>query len=149
MSRISLVQILTAIRDTLAPAPTLVRTQGFDELSEGIHDMPLLQVYPETGVQDPASDTDRTTFGAGVRQTDITIHADYYARQRSHMAEDMAALVAGVDAITNIMEEQDSQPFGLEGIKAFRWHWQRVKFLYGDPQLPYVGVRFVIVLRVF
>ena len=147
---ITIAQICDAIASTLSAATTTPRTQSYDELTEGVNDVPMLQVYPENGNQDPSGNTDRTTFKAGVRQTMLTIHADYYAHQRVHIGEDMAALVSGIDALTDIFEAQDTKPyFGLEGIQAFSWSWQRVTFQYGDPQYSYVGARFIINVRVF
>jgi hypothetical protein len=150
MTSITLAQILDAVEGTLATAPTLARSMSYDELTEGINDTPLLQVYPEAGDQDPTTANDRTTFTAGVRQTNITINCDYYAQQRKHLGEDMAALVDGIDAMTNLFEAQDTKPyFGLIGIKAFHWSWQRVIFDYGDPAIVYVGARFTLLIRVF
>ena len=152
---ITLAQICDAIETTLAAATTLsttsARTQSYDELTEGIQDVPLLQVYPESGSQSPPGMTDRHTFGGAgnpVRQTEFLIHADYYARQRSHIGEDMAALVDGIDAIQNILEAQDKKPyFGLTYLQAFAWTWSRVIFNYGG--VDYMGARFVLTVRVF
>lgn len=147
---ISTAQILDAIEATLSTAPILARSMSYDELTEGINDTPLLQVYPESGDQDPTGNTDRTTFKAVVRQTNITVICDYYAQQRKHIGEDMAALVDGVDAMTNIFEAQDTKPyFGLDGIKAFHWSWSRVVFDYGDAAIKYIGARFTLTIRVF
>jgi hypothetical protein len=149
---VTLGEILDAIESTLAASSGLTRTQSYDELTEGMNDLPTLQVYPEAGEQDPSGDgrTDRTAFGGGVRQTEFTIHADLYARQRSHLGEDMAALVDLIDAMQDVFEQQNTKPyFGLEGIRAFHWSWRRVVFTYGDPQLGYMGARFVLTVRVF
>jgi hypothetical protein len=150
MTTITLGQILDAIKTTLATAPTLARAMSYDELTEAIPDTPLLQVYPESGDQDPSGNADRTTFKAGVRQTELVIHADYYAKQRANLGEDMGLLVDGIDAMTTIFEAQDAKPyFGLDGIKAFHWAWTRVLFDYGQSGVNYVGARFVITVRVF
>lgn len=150
MTSITLAQILDAVKATLSVAPTLARSMSYDELTEGINDTPLLQVYPESGDQDPTGNTDRTTFKAHVRQTNLTINCDYYAQQRKHIGEDMAALVDGIDAMTDIFEAQDTKPyFGLVGIQAFHWGWQRVIFNYGDPNINYVGARFTLTVRTF
>lgn len=147
---ITLAQILDAVEASLSAAPTLARSMSYDELTEGINDTPLLQVYPEAGDQDPSGNADRTSFQAGIRQTNLTINCDYYAQQRKHIGEDMAALVDGIDAMTNIFEAQDKKPyFALVGIKAFHWSWQRVVFNYGDPNINYVGARFTLTIRVF
>ena len=149
---ITLAQICDAIEATLATATTVKRSQSHDELTEGIHDTPMLQVYPENGRQDAGEgSTDRFTFGGGgnpVRQTELTIHADYYARQRSHIGQDMEALVDGIDAITNVLEGQDQKNyFGLAGIQAFSWRWDRVVFIYAG--VNYIGARFMLTVRVF
>jgi len=150
---ITLAQICDAIETTLGAATTLTATDGthsqsYDELEEGIGDVPMLQVYPQSGSQDAAGRTDRTTFGGGNRQTEFVIHADYYARERSHIGEDMALLVNGIDAMQNVFEGQDKKPyFDLAGIQAFRWTWERVQFAYGGTS--YMGARFMITVRVF
>lgn len=147
---ITLAQICDAIESTLGAASTVAVSQSYNELTEGVHDFPLLQVYPEAGSQDPYGGTDRTTMQGGVRQTEFTIHADYYARQRSHIGENMDAVVDGVDALQVILDGQDHQPFGLGSSNvSFRWEWTRALFTYGDPQLSYVGARFIITVRVY
>jgi hypothetical protein len=150
MAKITLAQMCNAIETTLAAATLAMRTQSYDGLTEGMNDVPTLQVYPDGGNQDAQYATDRTTFKAGTRQTSITIFADYYARQRSQLGEDMKALVDGIDAITDVFEAQDTTPyFGLTGIKNFHWSWQRVAFTYADETIKYMGARFTIVLRVY
>jgi hypothetical protein len=147
---ITYLEICNAIQTTLAAATGLTFTQAPDKLTEGMHDWPLLQVYPEDGGQDDSGNADRSSFRAVVRQTLITIHADLYAKMRAHIGEDMAALFPLIDAIQNVIEQQDTKPyFGLDGIKAFSWRWSRVIFTYGEPEAKYVGARFVFTVRVF
>ena len=151
MSTISLAQICDAIESELSAATTVTRSQSYDKLTEGAHDLPMLQVYPEAC--DPVSTdsaTDKLTLGGSPphRQETYTIFADYYARQRSHIGEDMKALVDGIDAITARLEAQNTcPPFGLAGIRTFQWSWRRVAFDYG--KVKYMGARFTIILRVF
>lgn len=150
MSTILITEIADAIKTTLATASTVKRAMGYSELTENIPDVPLIQVYWNRSEQDasPGSKADRTTFGAGVRNTLIQFYVDYYARARSHIGEDMAALMEGLDAIQIIVEAQDTKPyFGLDGIKAFRWYADRVEFVYGGTN--YAGVRFVLTVRTF
>ena len=160
VANITFNQIVDAVETTLSAATTLVRSQSYDELTEGIQpgDCPLLQVYWESASPVSSdSSTDRRSFGGGggdentpLRDKAIIIHADYYATARSHIAEDMAAVVNGVDALTDVLETQNTLPyFGLAGIKSFQWQATRVTFVYGDPQTPYSGARFVITLRVY
>lgn len=147
---ITLVQILDAINDTLGAAAGMARSESYDELTEGIHDLPMLQVYPESCEQDPSGAVDRTAFRGGVRQTYFMINADLYAQQRAHIGEDMAKLVAMLDTMQDVFEEQDYPPyFGLDGIKAFSWGWKRTTFQYGEPLRKYVGARFALKIVVF
>ena len=159
MANITLNAIVDAVSDTLGTATTLNRSQSYDELTENIPDWPLLQVYWESfSPVSTDSGTDRRTFGGlggdedtPLRDKEIIVHADYYARPRSHIDEDMKAVVDGADALLDILETVDVTPFfGLDGIKA--WSLQsatRSTFIYNDPQTPYAGVRFVIAIRVF
>lgn len=146
---ITYAQMCDAVEAYLAAnCPSLVRSQSYDELTEGIHDEPLQQVYPESGdIVSTDSGTQTHTFRGGVVQSVHIIHVDYYARQRSHIGEDMAALVDGVDEIYTALEAAGCPPFGLDGIKNFQWSWQRVAFEYGG--VFYMGARFTLRLRVF
>lgn len=150
--------IINAIEDTLDAAASLLRSQSYDQLTEGIHDYPLLQVYVENNDVDRGQQTERTSFTGATRQKGYTVYADVYARQRSNIAEDMAQLVTTVDELEDILEAQDalvahSSPlFGLTEaghpvIRSFRWSWSRVVFEYGGVQ--YMGARFVLNLIVF
>lgn len=147
---ITIAQICDALESVLGAAGPLVGSQSYDELQDGsLQDYPIIQVYPDAGIQSSQSNTDRRSFGAGVRQTELDIIVDLYAQQRTHLGEDMAALVGGIDALSTIFEAQDDLPyFGLAGIIAFQWRWERVTFIYGDAQLPYVGARFTITITV-
>jgi hypothetical protein len=65
----------------------------FDEMTEAIHDTPLLSVYPWGDQADIKTATDRTTFGGAVIQSQLIIRADLFAQQRSNLGEDMGALI--------------------------------------------------------
>lgn len=147
---ITVAQICDAVESTLSAAGPLVGSQSYNELQDGsLQDYPIIQVYPDSGIQSSDSRTDRRAFGGGIRQTELDIIVDLYARQRSHLGEDMDALVGGIDALAAIFEAQNDKPFfGLAGIQAFQWGWERVSFVYGDGQLPYVGARFTITITV-
>lgn len=147
---ITLSQICNAVESTLSAATGLTYTQSFNELEEGMNDTPVLQVYWNTCSQDPGGNNDRTSFRAGVRQTDIEIYCDLYATTRNEIGQNMASLLPLVDAIVDVLEMQDTQPiFGLDGLKGFRWSAQRVTFQYTDPLRLYVGARFILTFRVF
>lgn len=147
---ITLTQIGAALKTTFAGVIGLTYVHQPSELREGMQDSPLLQIYPDTITQDPSGDVDRTTFRAVVRQSLQVWHLDLYARQRSDLGEDMAILLPLVDAVVDVLEQQDTKPyFGLVGIKAFSWTAQRVNFIYGQPEIGYVGMRFILTLRMF
>ncbi len=143
-------EIIDAIANTLSAATGLTYPQSYNELKDGMQDMPTLQVYWDDTGQDLTGNVDRSSFGAGVRQSAVTIIADLYARQRAHLDEDMAALMPLVTAIRVVLEEQKTKPyFGLDAIKGFQWTARRVIFEYGDAAVKYMGARFTITVRVF
>jgi hypothetical protein len=147
---ITYAQITDAIESRLGVAIGLARSQSYDELTDGMTDTPTLQVYWQRDVTDPQGTTHQTAFGTGVQQVEVVFHADLFARQRSHIGDDMAVLYGMAQAVRETLEAETSSPyFGLDGIKAFRWTAERVTFEYGDPSLPYIGARFVIIVRVF
>ena len=148
-STVTLASIVDAIEGVLDGATGLTASQTYDEITEGIQDMPMLQVYPEScSGTDIAGVNDRTTFKAGVRQTEYIIHADLYAAQRAHIGQNISTLVDMIDAITTQFETQSTgNLFGLSTIKSFHWRWERVVFEYAT--VEYTGARFYITIRVF
>lgn len=140
--------INTAIADTLSNASGLSFSQDFDELSEGIVDTPLLQIY-WTGTQtDVENEADRTTFGKGVAQARMTFHADLYATQRSDIGDDMSILLPLVDAIHDTLDDQKTTLFGLATIKVLE-NWQSSMVIFDYATFSFVGARFVISIRTF
>jgi hypothetical protein len=155
-STVTVKQICNAIDDTLGQvlvdAGNLTVSQDYDELTEGMQDERVLQIYPEE--QSPTSigsETQKITLGDDpFIDEELIIHVDYYARQRSHIGEDMAQLVDGIDEIrANLKTQNCPNPFDLEGIANFQWSWQRVIFNYGEPELKYIGARFRLALRTY
>ena len=150
MGTLTLAQICDAIESTLGAATGMKTAQSYDELTEsvGSADTPLLQVYPDNGDCDASGSTDRTTFQGGKRQKYVMIHADLFARQRSHLAEDMEVTVDMIDALIDILEQQDTKPyFDQDGIKAFSWRWERVTF--PDAGVDLAGARFYIAVWIY
>lgn len=143
--------VAKAIANALTNATGVVRVEAYDELSEGIPDTPMLQVYPDAAETDIESDgTGNATFGAGVRRTKINLFVDGYAKQRSYLGEDIRAQIALIDAIDGVLSNQRRKPFfGLPGIQQFRWSWQRVTYPIGDGSVKYAGVQFLIEVYVF
>lgn len=151
---ITIIQVNSAIASRLSAATGLSagETQDHDELQESITESPTLQVYWVSEQTDPDSGTAQSSFGGGVIQVRWTFNADLYAQQRRHIGEDMGALLPLVDAIHDELEEevQNAPYFGLSGIKAIEsWSPRQVIFRYGDPEQPYIGTRFPIVVRIF
>ena len=158
MGNVLTTSICNTVVNTLRTIPALgsgvVQKPG--EMTEGITDEPTVQVYPEeVKPVTPSGATERTSFGTSnhdkmKRQHDITVHIDLYARMRHELNEDMAALLDLIDPIEEKLEEQSVKPyFGLAGLQAFSWTSSRVIFVYGDPEIKYVGWRWVLTFRVF
>lgn len=149
MGNITIAQINTALVATLGTAEQLTFKQDADALTEGMQDLPTLQVYWENLTSDAlANNADRSTFGKGVIVTRLTFHADVYVRQRSHIGEDMAAVLELASTVNDVLEAQTSKPyFGLEGIQAFAYTAERVTFDYG--KAAYAGIRFILTITVY
>lgn len=153
----TLAQVIDAVETVLSAAPSLARSESYDELTEGIEDLPMLMVYPESNATDSTGQTDRTSFGGRggaedkpTRVKNYVIMADLYAAQRAVLGQDMSQLVETVNELEIILEDQDVKPyFGLADIKSFNWSWNRVTLVYTDPEIKYVGARFVIGLKIY
>ena len=153
MGSITILEIADAIEATLGAATGIVKSQSQDELTEGIQDTPLLQVYWAGFEKSAGSNTDRRTFGTPqtppIRQTLHTFRADVLARQRSHVDLDMAKVAETSEAVDAVLEEQNVFPyFGRSEIKAFRYTCEFVMFQSSD-QVLYAGERFTIEITLF
>lgn len=148
MTTITIAQMNTAIETTLATATGLAYSQNYNELTEGMQDTPTLQVYWYETETDVTGGAAQRSFGGKVREKRFTFRADLFARQRSHLGEDMAALLPLVEAIHTVLEAQQAKPyFGLEGIAAIeRWSAQQIIFELAG--YTYLGARFTIPVRV-
>lgn len=145
---ITIAAINTAILDTLAAADIdELTTQDFDEISENVNDLPLLRVIFDHGQTDYTSNTDRTTFGAGVRQTHLVFNVDLWTAQRSFLKENIETVITAADAIWDVLDEQVSDLFGLDEIKAFDFNALRVRTEEGNNK--YMGIRFILDIYVF
>jgi len=146
----SICDAIEGAMDDLVTSGDLVVVQNFDELSEGMNDENVLQIYPESGGPVSGdSETHKFTLGTDpVIIEDATIHLDYYARQRSHLGEDMAQLVTGLDVIRAKIKSECTvcSIFGID-VKNFQWDWNRFVITYAE--CDYVGVRFTLKVRIF
>lgn len=147
---ITIDQVTLAVEAALGEASLIARTGAEGTITEGVNDLPYMMIYAESGQTDPKGGVDRTSFRGGIRVNELIVMVDVYVRQRSHIGEDMAKTTHCTDAVINILEEQNVKPyFGLLGLQAFHWAWQRVTFVYGDPNTGYVGVRFTLTFTIF
>lgn len=154
----TLAQIADAIKNTLATsmsAAYLSRAYGYDELPEGINDAPSLMVYWQSVINDAFTDTDRTTMKGAVKCKEIVFYVDYVANPRNNLAENNALLTGAASEIIDILEMNAATctypahcpPFGLCGLKNFKWQGERVTLDYGGAL--YYAARFIITVRVF
>ena len=145
----TLKEILDAIAVNLRLIPEVEDTvQGHDELGEGMNDYPAIQIYPEEGEPNITGSTAQLTFGAKTRVERILINVDVFAKQRADLGEDMAAVVTIFDKIRTHLKGIKEKPyFGLEGIQAFDWKWERTVFEYAGNK--YMSLRFVLTVYTF
>ncbi len=144
--------IIKAVATSMTTTTGVKRVQAYDEITESIPEWPLLQVYAESGEVDTGNDeTDRSSFGAGVRQTEMVIRVDVYSRRRSNIGEDLKAQMDLIDAIDAKFVQQVKPFFGLENIQAFRWKWERATLLSGkgDGATEFAGCRFTLTLVIY
>lgn len=147
---IDLLQVCSDIKDTLEAASGIVKAQSIEDLTEGYEDLPLLQVYFESGETDTMTGGDRSTFRAGTRVSDTLVYADVICTQRSHLDQDMTKIAEMLAAVEEVLEEQQVKPyFGNASIKGFSWSWRRVNFDRGEQGITYPGLRFSINVKVF
>lgn len=142
----------TTLGEVLVASGDLIKSHSYNELEEGINDPKTLQIYwEETSPVSVGSETQKLTFtNTPYIDEEHVIHADFFARQRSNIGEDMNAIVIGVQAIKENLKTQNCpNPFGLEGIAHFQWSARRIIWDYGTPELIYPGARFRLVLRTF
>ena len=129
-SSLKLSEMCDGIESYLSAASGIARSESYDELTEGIHEDLLLQVWPQSGSPvSTGSGTHKLTLDGGVIAEEIIIFADVY-RPRRHLGEDMKALVDGVDALRVIVKAQDCPPFNLTDIRTFKWSWAIGSFEY-------------------
>jgi hypothetical protein len=140
----TLTALVEAVRAEMAGISGVV-AQGGATLTEGIVDIPTIQITPESGEGAYHSRTDRNTFGKGLALRQWVINVDVYARQRSHIAEDMAAVTTQADAVIARLDAKATSPsFGVSGVHTWHYTWQRVVFTYGSTEARYAGIRFVL-----
>ena len=158
-SDVTVTQICAAVNETIGDAlvasGVLARTEDHDKLTEGIHDLPCLQVWPGSeglvSSDSGAGETHKLTLGGPDQDhaiiEDIEIYVDFWAAVRHELAQDMAVLVAGIDSIRTIIKAQDCPPFGLAGIRTFQWSWTAGSTDYAG--VTYLRARFTLMVNIF
>lgn len=150
MAEITITQIVAAVAATIgADTSEVEEVQSGELLTESIQNEPVAQVYWESEETDVSGETDRTTFGGVIQQSEVILHIDVYVAQRAHIGQDMArAMVLAEDVRGALVGQRQAKPFfGLEGLKSFRWRAERVTFDYSN--VKYAGIRFVLTIRVY
>ncbi len=152
MGRITTRQMTDAVKKVVEGVPRFKQVQANESLAETISEVPLVQIYLERR-ENQIGNTDRTGFGGSrklsnespIRVKRTTIFVDVYARQRSNIGDDVAAVQDLADEVDEAFEQLDNKPyFGLEGIGAFKYRLERVTFDYNN--VKYAGLRFTLEL---
>ncbi len=122
-STITLVQLCNAVADALGKAEDIALATSYDGIADAVQQNNTLQVWPNTWNVDPLGETDRQTFGGGLRVMETTISANVYigiiGGDRLQTLYARATRLA--DQMNAILEEQKRTLFGLNGIKYVRW----------------------------
>lgn len=149
MAVITHASLCNSIATTLGAAASLRRTQSFDELTEGMNTLPTLQVYPSNWNMDDRSGVSQSTFRGGVKRSLNIYNADVYVRRRSDLPTDVAKTVEVADELDAIFVAQNTKPyFGDDNIAQFHWEGSQVTLIYGEPEVKYSGLRYIITLWV-
>ena len=145
MTVITFASLCKAVATALEATEGVAQVQAYDALTESISDTPTLQVYFKDAVTDDTG-IHQSTFRAGVRITKLEITIDCYARQRSHIAEDMAAQIDLIDAVDAVLAQQVTAPF-FGGAKALHWNWKKAVLISADAE--YTGAECTLTLWIF
>lgn len=158
-SSVTVAQICAAVNETIGDAlvasRVLARTEDHDEMTEGVHDLPCLQVWPRSeglvSIGSGAGETHKLTLGGPDQDhaimEDIEVYVDFWAAVRHELAQDMGVLVAGIDSIRAIIKAQDCPPFGLAGVRTFQWSWTAGSTDYAG--VTYLRARFTLSMSIF
>ncbi|UCC74287.1 MAG: hypothetical protein JSV86_06950 [Gemmatimonadota bacterium] len=148
MATYTLDDLVNAVHDDVATAASLERdeSQAEDEITEGIHDWPLIQTWM-AGNRGTSfeSDTDRLTLSGKHSVKEYLIYSDLYVAQRSHVGEAMGKLLSTINEIEDILDTRTYDLYGADYITSFNWSWDQVTFEYGG--VKYTGARFSIIIR--
>lgn len=142
--------ILGAVKTTMATVSGIARVEAYNNLQEGLPDLPLIRIYPQKGAV-LGAETAQNTFGKGVQTTNLSLKMQVFVRQRSQLGEDHKAQLDMLDAISTKLESLTAPYFGVSGIKGLGWSWDFVTFTQGEGQsvTRYPGLDFTLELKIF
>ena len=133
-------------------AAGLHQVQNYSELTEGINDAPLAQVYWESLNSPGIGGMPANTLPTKRFTRDLLFRIDLFVKRRNNLDENMKAVVVWADRLWDKLEETVlvCDYFGDSAIWVTSWSAQRVVFDYGNtsPSLLYPGVRCELTVRV-
>jgi hypothetical protein len=150
---ITIGQICDAIAAVVATSPGIQDVQSYNQITEGMQDNMVAQVYPESAEVSWQSDTDTITFCGGVQAMNMIVRVDLIGDERAHVGQNWGDVIDVASALHDTLAAEGNctdgrcPHFGLNGIQSFRFTWQRVLFTYATAL--HVGVRFELEIRVF
>ncbi len=142
-------QVCDAIAGTFRTQIPSLSVQSYNQLTDGIPEMPLLQVYWWKFIEDAATETDRAAAQHAVTISDDTYRLDLYAKTRSELREDVPAVMEMLSKMREAVYAQQTTYFGLTAIKSMKWQGQYAVLRYGDPLTSYAGARITLTIRIF
>lgn len=160
MGTTSIAEICTTIHDAIEEldvtgvlgADGLHQVQNYHELTEGINDAPLAQIYWESLNSPGIGGMPAYTLPNKRYSRDVLFRVDLYVARRNNLDENMKAVVVWADRLWDKLEETvlTCDYFGDDAIWVLNWSAQRVVFSYGNtsPSLLYPGVRCELTVRV-
>ena len=113
MGTTSIVEICTTIKEWMDELKDTVIANGFhqvqnyDEISEGVNDPPICQVYWEDLSYDTLGNTTAHTLGKTRRARQLTFHIDAFCQRRNNIDENMENTHRFADLIWDKLEEKD------------------------------------------
>jgi len=129
----------------------LHQVQNYNELTEGINDAPLAQVYWESLNSPGLGEMPANTLPTKQFTRDLLFRVDIFVARRNNLDENMKAVVVWADRLWDKLEETIliCEYFGDRAIWVTNWTAQRVVFDYNTSTgLLYPGVRCEITVRV-
>ncbi len=140
-------QVCDAIAGTFRTLIPTLSVQSYNQLTDGIPELPLLQVYWWKFIEDAATETDRAAPQHTVTISDDTYRLLLYAKTRSELSEDMPVVMDMVSNMRGAVYAQQSTYFGLPAIKSMKWQGQYAVLRYGGE--AYAGAQIILTIRIF